>query len=593
MGSLRKLIGSNRWIIPLYYSKTNNPSTRSLIRSFSTKDANAPQFQNDRRERFFVYPQFMLNKCYDRQLERRNQTDSSNTKVILPTRLKENAEQLCLYIEMPGVLEEGVKVSVEHKSIVVKGQVDEKLEATKGFRKYICWFDSEFIDLYKFSDIKVEMTRNSGELKLTIPKLKQEEDMVSKVVSEFIERDNVGPNRLSYAFALKAVSALEEWKEIHSGVLKLGLISDEFVFVCLVEMYTKVGLVESARQMFDEMSGEGGMGEKGVELFEGMGVRYGSTWSCLINGLMGAGEVARAVEVWRRVEEKDVVTWTTMIHGFSQNGEYEKGLAMFFEMLEEGVKPNDQTIVCVLLACAKAGALETGVRVHDYVVSNGFGLKKGITAALVDMYAKCGSIENASRVFDMAEEKDLRTWSVMIWSCAINGYLDKAIQYFNKMKSSGIEPDGLAGRLNAALRFINNMSIEPDFVIWGALFSACRAHKNIQMAEYASGKLLELEPKHPGGYVFLSNVYAGVGRWQDVEKINKGVDKDPGWSYIEMKGQVTSFVAGDRMHDRLDEIHLKLNEITKSAREHGYMPETDWVLHNIEEEENEDALGSQ
>ena len=129
----------------------------------------------------------MLNKCNDRQLERRNQTDSSNAKVILPTRLKENAEQLCLYIEMPGVLEEDVKVSVEHKSIVVKGQVDEKLEATKGFRKYICWFDSEFIDLYKFSDIKVEMTRNSGELKLTIPKLKQEEVTTFDVKVNIIE----------------------------------------------------------------------------------------------------------------------------------------------------------------------------------------------------------------------------------------------------------------------------------------------------------------------------------------------------------------------------------------------------------------------
>ena len=73
---------------------------------------------------------------------------------------------------------------------------------------------------------------------------------------------------------------------------------------------------------------------------------------------------------------------------------------------------------------------------------------------------------------------------------------------------------------------------------------------------------------------------------------NKGVAKEPGWSYIEMKGQVTSFAAGDHVHDRSDEIHLKLDEITKSAREHGYMPETEWVLHNIEEEEKEDALGS-
>ncbi|PWA64723.1 tetratricopeptide repeat (TPR)-like superfamily protein [Artemisia annua] len=227
---------------------------------------------------------------------------------------------------------------------------------------------------------------------------------------------------------------------------------------------------------------------------------------------MGAGEVGRVVEVWRGVEEKDVLTWTTMIHCFTQNVEYEKGLVMFYEMLEEGVKPNDQTIFCVLLACAKAGVLETGVRVHDYVVSNGQGLKKGITTALVDMYVKCGSFVNASRVFDMAEEKVLRTWSVMIWGCA---------KCFDKMKSSRIKPDGVvflaimtacshARNIDHALRFINNMSIEHDFVIWGALFSACRAHKNIQMAEYASGKLLEVEPKHPGGYGFLSNVYAGI-----------------------------------------------------------------------------------
>lgn len=156
---------------------------------------------------------------------------------------------------------------------------------------------------------------------------------------------------------------------------------------------------------------------------------------------------------------------------------------------------------------------------------------------------------------------------------------------------------GRSGRLDEALRLIKNMEIAPDFVIWGALFSACRTHKNIKMAEYASEKLLELEPKHPGSYVFLSNVYAGVDRWQDVEKVrskmkNKGVVKDPGWSYIEIKGKVTSFVAGDCGHDLSDEIHLKLNEIVKSAREHGYMPETEWVLHNIEEEEKEDALGS-
>ncbi|KAL8245618.1 hypothetical protein R6Q59_011876 [Mikania micrantha] len=476
-------------------------------------------------------------------------------------------------------------------------------------------------------------------------------------------KSNVRPNSLTFPFVLKSAAALQEgWlgMEIHSDILKSGLLCDRLVLLYLVDMYAKVGLLECASQVFDESSATStllcnvlingycrvGKWVQAMELFEVMPEKYGSTWSTLINGLMKAGEIKKAMEIWHSLDERDVVSWTTMINGFSQNGQHEKALSMFAEMLEEGVRPNDRTIVCALLACAKVGALETGTRIHDYILSNGFTLKKGITDALVDMYAKCGSIENASRAFDMAEEeeKDLRTWSVMIWGCAINGYLDKALNCFNKMKSTGIKPDGVvflaiitaclhagnvdqglrffsemkhdysieptmkhyavivdlygrAGRLNQALKFIKNMSIDPDFVIWGALFSACRAHKNIEMAEYVSEKLLELEPKHPGGYVFLSNVYAGAGKWQEVERVrskmkNKGVAKDPGWSHIEINGQVTSFVAGDDFHDRSDEIHLKLDEISRNAREFGYMPETDWVLHNIEEEEKEESLGS-
>ncbi|XP_076924528.1 pentatricopeptide repeat-containing protein At1g04840-like [Bidens hawaiensis] len=480
-------------------------------------------------------------------------------------------------------------------------------------------------------------------------------------------RSNVKPNYLTFPFVLKSVGCLQEgWvgMEVHGNVLKAGLLRDQVVLVYLVDMYAKVGLLECARQVFDESSqwGDGvrstllwnvlingycraGKWRKAMELFEVMPVeKYGSTWSALINGLMKAGEIDRAMEIWGCVVDKDVVSWTTMINGFMQNGRYEKALSMFGEMLEQGVRPNDQTIGCVLLACAKAGALETGTRIHEYVLSNRFALRKGVTAALVDMYAKCGSVENASRVFDVAEEKDIRTWSVMIWGCAINGYLDKAVDCFNKMMYAGIKPDGVvflaiitaclhagnvdqglhffdkmtheysigptmkhyavivdlygrAGRLNQALRFIKKMPIDPDFVIWGSLYRACRVHKNIQMAEYASEKLLELEPKHPGGYVFLSNVYARAGKWQDVERVrtemrNKGVAKDSGWSYIEIHGHVTSFVAGDHFHYRSDEIHLKLDEITKNAREFGYMPESEWVLHNIEEEENEGSLGS-
>lgn len=156
---------------------------------------------------------------------------------------------------------------------------------------------------------------------------------------------------------------------------------------------------------------------------------------------------------------------------------------------------------------------------------------------------------------------------------------------------------GRAGRLDEALEFIENMTIAPDFVIWGALFSACRAHRNVEIAELATKRLLELAPKHPGSYIFLSNIYAAAGRWADVVRVRrkmhrKSVKKDPGWSYIEADGQVHSFLAGDHAHKHAKEIYLKLEEIVAGAREEGYRPETEWALHDIEEEEKEDALES-
>ncbi|XP_021894261.1 pentatricopeptide repeat-containing protein At1g04840, partial [Carica papaya] len=362
------------------------------------------------------------------------------------------------------------------------------------------------------------------------------------------------------------------------------------------------------------------------------------------NGFMANEDLNRARELFDQMPEKNVISWTTMINGFSQNGDHEMALSMFSKMLEKDMRPNKLTVVSALSACAKLGALQIGARIHNYLVDNGFCVNGGIGTALVDMYAKCGNIESASLVFGETKHKDILTWSVMIWGWAIHGRFEQAMQCFRQMMYSGIQPDGVvflgvltacvhsgqvdmglnffhsmkldysieptmkhyalivdllgrAGRLDEAMKFIRNMPINPDFVIWGALFCACRAHKNIKMAEVASERLMELEPKHPGSYVFLSNIYAAAGRWQDVERVrmfmqDRGVGKDPGWSYIEVDGQVHSFVAGDQSHMNVKEIYMKLEEIMSSARERGYTPETGWVLHNIEEEEKEDALGS-
>ncbi|KAL8102180.1 hypothetical protein AgCh_026903 [Apium graveolens] len=474
-------------------------------------------------------------------------------------------------------------------------------------------------------------------------------------------RRNVRPNNLTYPSVLKSIAEKGEMgvaKMVHCDVVKRGVEIEGFVRVSLIDMYVKVDLLGYALQVFDELCERdnvlvwnvlingcckvGDLG-KAVELFEAMPERKVGSWNCLINGFMVKGEVDVAEYYFYNMPERNVVTWTTMVSGFLREGQFKKALAMFSRMLVEGVMPNELTIVLALSACSKAGALDNGVRIHSYAWTSGFRMAIDVGNALIDMYAKCGLIESAKQVFSMTKNKDLRTWTAMIWGWAIHGCFEQALRYFDEMKLSGLKPDkvvflavltacshagqvewglyyfdslvfeysiiptikhyavvvdlfGRAGRLDEALSFIENMPLEPDLVMWGALFSACRAHKNIEMAEYVCQHILQLEDKHPGSFVFLSNVYAGVGRWEDVERVRSemkftGADKEPGWSYIELGGQVHSFVAGDRTHALTEELYMKLEDITFSAREQGYMPETEWILHNIEEEDKEESLG--
>ncbi|XP_059275876.1 pentatricopeptide repeat-containing protein At1g04840 [Lycium ferocissimum] len=477
----------------------------------------------------------------------------------------------------------------------------------------------------------------------------------------------IKPNKLTYPFVLKSLTALCEKRlgsVIHCGVLKMGLEYDVFVRVCLVEMYVKNELFDLALQLFDESPERNkdesvllwnvviygccrdGRVSKALALFEEMPERNAGSWNTMLSGLLRNGEVDKAMEFFDGMErnEKNVVSWTCVISGLTLNGLHQKALDLFFKMVEEGIKPNGLTTVSALSACAKTGALEAGRKIHDSITNNGLHLNVAVANALVDMYAKCGYIESASLVFSRLKEKDIRTWSIMIWGWAIHGHVDKALRCFEQMRLAGIKPDGVsflavltgcshaghvdqglqifdsmqhewsieptmkhyaavvdllgrAGRFDEALKFIGSMPLEPDYVIWGALFSACRAHKNIEVAKVASEKLLQLEPKHAGSYVFLSNVYAGAGRWDDVESVrssmkNKNVEKNPGWSSMEVDGQLHTFVAGDNAHTRKQEIYSKLEEIIRGAKQQGYVPETEWVLHNIDEEEKEGALGS-
>lgn len=408
---------------------------------------------------------------------------------------------------------------------------------------------------------------------------------------------SVEPDTHTYPFLLKAIAKLmyaKEGEKIHSITVKNGFDSLVFVQNTLVHVYAACGHAESAHKLFELML------------------------------------------------EKNLVTWNSVIHGFSLNGRPNEALTLFKEMGCEGVKPDGFTMVSLLSACAELGALALGRRVHVYMVKIGLNENLHSGNALVDLYAKCGSIKEAYKFFEEMGERSVVTWTSLIVGLAVNGCAEEALELFKELESEGLKPSeitfvgvlyacshcgmvdegfiyfrrmkeefgiepkiehygcivdllGRAGLVEKAHEFIQSMPFEPNAVIWRTLLGACTIHGHLDLGEYARAKLLELEPKHCGDYVLLSNLYANERRWTDVQKVRgmmfkQGVRKTPGYSLVELKNCVHEFVMGDRSHPQTKEIYGMLEEITKLLRLQGYVPQTANVLADIEAEEKETAL---
>lgn len=435
------------------------------------------------------------------------------------------------------------------------------------------------------------------------------------------------PNKFTFPPVIRACSvdsAVEEGKQIHAHVLKLGFGSDGFSQNNLIHMYVNFQCLEEARRVFDKMP-----------------KRDFVSWTTLIRGYAQWGCVDEAREVFE-LTERNSVSWNAMIAAYVQSNRFHEAFTLFDRMRKEKVVLDKFVAASMFSACTGLGALEQGEWIHEYIKRSEIEVDSKLATKIIDMYCKCGCLDKAFEVFNGLSSKGISSWNCIIGGLAMHGKGEAAIELFKEMEREAVAPDyitfvsllsacahsglveegqyfyhymtevyciepgkehygcmvdllGRAGKLEEARTIMNEMPISPDVGVLGALLGACRIHGNIELGEQIGKEVIELEPQNSGRYVLLANLYANAGRWEDVANVRKlmndrGVKKAPGLSAIELEGAVNEFIAGGRGHPEAKQIYAKVDEMLNCIRSIGYVPDTDAVLHDINEEEKENPL---
>uniref|UniRef100_A0A6N2LN52 RIO2 kinase winged helix domain-containing protein n=1 Tax=Salix viminalis TaxID=40686 RepID=A0A6N2LN52_SALVM len=319
-----------------------------------------------------------------------------------------------------------------------------------------------------------------------------------KPAIELYHHMQLKPDTYTYPFLLKAVSKVVDVKageKIHSLVAKNGFESLLFVQNSLLHMYAACGQFENAYKVFELMP------------------------------------------------EKDIVAWNSVINGFALNGKPNEVLTLYKRMGSEGVEPDGFTMVSLLSACADLATLALGRRAHVYMVKVGLNKNLHANNALLDLYAKCGTISEARNIFDeIGIERNVVSWTSLIVGLAVNGFGEEALEHFKDMEREGLVPSeitfvgvlyacshcgivnegfeyfmrmkeqydivpriehygcmvdllGRAGMLKEAYDYIQDMPLQPNAVVWRTLLGACTIHGHLGLGAFARARLVQLEPK--------------------------------------------------------------------------------------------------
>ncbi|CAL5081411.1 unnamed protein product [Urochloa decumbens] len=396
--------------------------------------------------------------------------------------------------------------------------------------------------------------------------------------SRLVARHGLRPNAFSFSTLLAALASsagagarLPHAHSLHARALVAGTVAPSggsgHVMTSLVDVYAAARQLGDARKVFDEMPG------KSV-----------AAWNCMLAAYVRCGELDAALRFFgHEMPGRDAVAWTTVISGCANSGRAAGAVELFMGMRKARVKDDAVTMVALLTACAELGDLELGRWVHARVDGDGRQRRTVLLDnALIHMYVKCGAVEDAFHMFLMMPTRSTISWTTMISGLVMHGRAQEALDLFHRMQE---RPDGAtllavlracshAGRiedgrryfesmervygitpeiehygcmvdmlcrwrqLHEALELVEKMPFKPNEGAWGAILSGCRREGNLELAAKVTDILVELQPERAAGHlVLLSNMYAGVGQWEQALMVRERVaalnaEKPAGRSWV-------------------------------------------------------------
>ncbi|KAK9283705.1 hypothetical protein L1049_011955 [Liquidambar formosana] len=469
-------------------------------------------------------------------------------------------------------------------------------------------------------------------------------------------------NEFICASVLGACAALENLKvgmQVHSHVVKCGIRLDQFVLTGLINFYAKCGELDLARKAFLEvekpqlsawttlMGGDRTFSSVLGAFADSMEIEVGKQLHSLIiklgfhsvkvvgNAVVDfyskCGLLEESLKTFEEMDGHDVVSWNSLIFGRVKCGCYGEAIELLDRMLFEGFDLNLYTYSSILSLCSDLPAIEWGRQTHCRIIKPRFDSNVVVGSALIDMYAKCGRLSDARKIFNNLTLRNLVSWNTMLVGYAQHGFGREALEIYSLMQRDGIKPNditflgllsacghvglveegwqhfnsmsedhGIApkmnhiacmvslfarkGQMKRAYEFIKSFPMELDKVVWRCLLSGCKTHKDLALGRYAAEQILIIDPEDTSAHIMLSNIYAEAKMWDGLAQLRramkeKALKKDTGYSWTELKNKTYSFTAGHTTHFPGLNLHEVLNGLTAQLFDAGYVPDAMFSVH--------------